>query len=141
MKQGQADNKLLLVVLVVVLVIGAVVVSSRQKRQIGEKMSLSPTVSISESVIPQKASVNEGLELAIIKPVDGMVVSDNQLKVQGKTAPNAEVFINDRELKADSQGSFSANISLDEGQNVVVITASDEEGNYAEKELAVTYEP
>jgi hypothetical protein len=61
--------------------------------------------------------------------------------VQGKTSANAEVFVNDKEAKADASGSFSIAIVLDEGENIISVAANDASGNYASQDLTVTYTP
>lgn len=81
-----------------------------------------------------------GISLEIIQPEDQTTVSDPNLTVQGRTTAGAEVFVNDLQLTADSQGNFQANVFLDEGENVIVIVANDQEGNFAEKELTITLE-
>lgn len=80
------------------------------------------------------------LTLEIYEPKDRSVVNHPNLTLKGKTAAMADVFVNEKELKADSQGNFSAPLNLDEGENIITIVASDNEGNYAEKELMVTLE-
>lgn len=57
--------------------------------------------------------------------------------VTGKTSPFAEVFINDQTVKADKDGNFSLKISLDEGENQVLVSANDSDGNVAEQNLTV----
>ena len=78
--------------------------------------------------------------LTIQTPEENSIFNSQALLVVGKTAPNADVFINDIEVTADSTGSFFANIILDEGENTLLIVTNDEFGNYAEKELVVYLE-
>lgn len=82
----------------------------------------------------------QGLTLKIYQPQDGMVVNSASLTIKGKTSPFADVYINDRELKADSQGEFVTALVLDEGANSIIVVANDNQGNYTEKELTVTLE-
>lgn len=60
--------------------------------------------------------------------------------VSGKTAAGAEVFVNDMDAVADSDGQFSVTVPLDEGENPIVIVANDSMGNSAEAERTVTYD-
>ena len=69
------------------------------------------------------------------------MVTDSSLTVSGVTDANAEVFVNEFELEADEEGNFSQELTLEEGENIIVITAVDEAGNFAERELTVMYEP
>lgn len=78
--------------------------------------------------------------LEINNPKDNEVVNQSTIVVSGKTLPEAEVFVNDKEAKVDNQGNFSLSVSLDEGENTLVILANDKEGNYQEKELTITLE-
>ena len=80
------------------------------------------------------------ITLTITSPSDGATVTSATVTVKGKTAPRAEVFINDVSTVADANGNFSANITLDEGENPIVIFANDADGNVAEKEITVTYD-
>lgn len=82
----------------------------------------------------------QGITIEVYEPKDGQVVKNSNLTVKGKTAPLAEIFINEKELKADNQGNFNTSLFLDEGENIITVVASDEQGNYAEKELTVTLE-
>ena len=80
----------------------------------------------------------ESLTLTVTSPTDGQIISSANLNATGKTAPGSEVFVNDKETKADTGGNFSVNITVDEGENVIVVAANDLEGNYIEKEIKVT---
>lgn len=86
-------------------------------------------------------NINNELSLNISSPVSGVVVNQSSIEVKGATIPNAAVFVNEDELKADSQGNFSANVILDEGENTIVVVANDDQGNFEEREINVTYNP
>ncbi len=93
----------------------------------------------SESVSPTPVLTKEIL-LTITSPVYGSTVTTNNLTVQGITVPKAEVFVNDSSTVADGLGAFLVKITLDEGENPIIVVANDEYGNTAEEELSVTYE-
>lgn len=101
---------------------------------IKEKSSQNPQ---SETVSQNESQV---LSLEIIEPQNNITVNNSRLTVKGKTNPNIEVFINDEELISDGEGNFEAVITLDEGENIITIVASDSQGNYVEKELIVNFE-
>ena len=82
-----------------------------------------------------------GISLAISSPVNGTQVATPNITVKGKTAPDAEVFVNDSSGHADINGLFSIPITLEEGNNTIVITVNDANGNSAEQEVMVTYTP
>lgn len=81
---------------------------------------------------------SSGIVLTVISPRNGSTVTTNKVNVMGKTVANAEVFLNDVETKADLKGNFSAVVSLESGENYILIVANDEDGNYAEQEITVT---
>lgn len=81
-----------------------------------------------------------GFFLEVVNPKNGIVVNSPLITVSGKTAPLAEVYVNDQLTKADSQGNFSLSINLDEGENLLLVSANDEQGNFETKELLVTLE-
>jgi hypothetical protein len=77
------------------------------------------------------------LILEIIEPKENVTYNNPSIKVSGKTSAYAEVYVNDIQTKADEKGYFSLNYNLDEGENLLIITANDQDGNYAEKEITV----
>src|SRR5690606_20267990 len=79
------------------------------------------------------------VELTVTTPTENSAVTTSEVTITGKTFPNADVFINDTEIKADSSGNFSSTVTLDEGENSILITSNDEMGNSAEQEVTVTY--
>lgn len=99
-----------------------------------------PNVSVTSSVQTTNTKTGE-IELTISSPTDKSVISSQTVTVKGKTKPLADVAVNDQEKKADGSGNFSAIITLEEGENSIFVLVSDEDGNNAEKELTVTYQP
>ena len=104
-----------------------------------------PTISLppkeqQQQVIVNDQKTHEPLTLAIISPADKSTVKSATLVVKGKTSPKAEVFVNDSEGIADENGNFSLTITLDEGDNPVIVMANDAEGNVAEQDLNIIYD-
>ena len=87
------------------------------------------------------AAVVRDIALTITTPTSGQIVTSDQLTVEGKTSPGADIFVNDAETKANAAGLFSVKLTLEEGENYILIVANDVNGNYAEKEITVTYTP
>jgi len=83
---------------------------------------------------------SEKIFLQINEPKDNMTVNDQAVIVIGKTISNGFVFVNDQEFKADSNGSFSTTVILDEGENYILVVVSDEYGNSLEKDIVVNLE-
>jgi len=79
------------------------------------------------------------ISLVITSPKNGITVSTPSITITGKTAPKAEVFINDADTIADTTGAFSVNLTLEEGENMIVIIANAADGQFAEQEMTITY--
>ena len=76
--------------------------------------------------------------LTVTSPKNGDALTSTNLTAKGKTTPGADVFVNDQAGKADANGNFSISIGLDEGANVIVVSANDAEGNATQQDLNVT---
>ncbi len=108
-----------------------------------EKLSNQVNQSNIESINQQlSAEVKQGdIFLEILSPENNSVVNNSIIKIDGKTVASAEVFVNEQETKADTSGNFSLNYSLDEGENELIVVVNDNQGNYLEKILIITYQP
>ena len=78
-------------------------------------------------------------KLEVLEPQDGSSTESEKLGVTGKTDPDAYIFINDTRIIVNSDGSFSYNLSLNEGENIIRIKATDKASNSTEIEKRVTY--
>lgn len=78
------------------------------------------------------------IPLTLISPIEKTIVNNPNLVVKGVTAPNAEVYINDTKTAANSDGNFTGTITLDEGENYIVMVVNDSDGNSAEKDFYIT---
>jgi hypothetical protein len=110
----------------------------------GNGIKIIPTIqSPTSTATPETTSKETGatesnkISLSIISPKDGETLSSTNVVVKGKTSPNADVFVNDQSGKSDTNGNFSITIGLDEGQNVIVVSANDSVGNATERDLTV----
>jgi len=80
-------------------------------------------------------------KLDIEQPVDNQVFkSKNKITIKGKTDPGSRITINDFWAIVDSQGNFSYQLNIKDGENKIVITAIDEASNKEQKELTVKKE-
>jgi hypothetical protein len=86
---------------------------------------LPTNTSLTRSVTPTKTAENESL--VVIKPENETIVSDDTIKIEGKTIKDALVVLiseNDEQVvKASGNGSFSIETTLAEGMNNLYITA------------------
>jgi Glucodextranase, domain B len=141
--------KLFTVILFVILLVAAVVgigVYSRSKNTVNPAV-VSGIPSGSTGAVPETAAVSTPLptvaqiSLRITSPANGSTATSPSVVVRGVTVPKADVFVNDSEVTADAGGNFSAPVTLDDGDNSIVIIANDASGSYAEQEITVTYNP
>lgn len=86
---------------------------------------------------------NKKPTLNISEPEDNKVVQggDKKVKVSGKTDPGVKIFINGSQTIVDSEGNFSTDQSLNEGDNTISIKAADIAGNTTEVQRSVKYNP
>lgn len=85
--------------------------------------------------------ITEAPELEINEPEDGADVhgEPGTVKVSGKTEEGATLTINDRFVVVESDGTFTYNYRLTEGENTLKIVTKDTAGNSAEEERKVTW--
>ncbi|MEK7597921.1 MAG: hypothetical protein AAB441_04730 [Patescibacteria group bacterium] len=98
-----------------------------------KKMLIRPTDS-------KQKTVNEKIFLQVYEPKNNITVSNPIVNISGKTIPNAYIFINEQELRADVNGRFESATTLEEGENYILIVASDDLGNSLEKDILVNLE-
>jgi len=87
---------------------------------------------------------NEVPKLEISEPTANQQFEQQKnqaITIQGLTDPNARVSVNGRLAFATSDGTFSATYQLQEGENILIIEASDKAGNKAQQSLTVSYRP
>lgn len=85
-----------------------------------------PTISVSEELL-------NGLS------IEGK--DKKRYTLEGSTEPLAKVLILDRFVIADSEGVFRFPFDLNEGENLIQMTAVDKAGNEASLEITITYRP
>lgn len=129
-----------LAIVLLVVVAGALVWSQTRQMQKKEEQAVSTQKPTPTPKIGYYGAADQQFEVKILSPANQTVVGSPQLLIRGKTKPSAEVFINDKETIADADGNFATTLTLDEGENLIIVTANDAEGNVAEEELVVTYE-
>lgn len=82
----------------------------------------------------------EKIFLQVDEPENNITVNNPIINISGKTISNAFIFINEQELKADMNGDFTSATILEEGENYILIVASDDLGNSIEKDILVNLE-
>jgi len=134
---------IILVLVVVLLGIGFIVIRGK-KNGIASPQTQNTGTETTQAALQANAtptSAPEPLQIALTvdSPANNSTVTTSSVTVSGRTTPNADVFVNDTELKANAAGDFSTSVQLDEGDNTLVVGANDSNGNYSEKEITVTY--
>ena len=85
-------------------------------------------------------ALEQTFKLQVLSPSDKSTVTSPTITFRGNTVAGAEVFVNDKETTADAQGNFSVQLTLEEGDNPIMVVANDADGNVSEAEITVTYE-
>ena len=100
-----------------------------------------PTPSPTVTEPPKDATLAPGtpapLELVLLIPQDGAGVETGTLRVLGQTRVDAVVGINGVPVEVSADGTFTQDISLEEGINLVEVTATDLTGQTATAQAAV----
>lgn len=134
-------RKEVVVVIIIGVAIGAIVAygvyiaqSAITKRQ----LTTQPTPSSQEPIPTPPLHT-----LTILEPANESIVEEEAVQLVGKTSPSAVVTIiseeNEYLLTSDKDGNFSATVMLVGGDNTLVVSAFDNEGNKAEQTLTLVY--
>lgn len=83
---------------------------------------------------------NEKPKLDIGEPSDNSTTNNQEIKVKGSTDRETYVRVNDLPVVVDASGGFETTVRLKDGDNQIVITASDIAGNMEIKSLKVIYQ-
>ena len=103
--------------------------------QAGNESAVSNTLTIIYDDEPPKLSVSKP------KSGDSFSGKDKSVSVEGATDQGAEVTINDRIAIVSSDGRFNYSYGLNNGENALIIKATDQAGNEIEETITVTYSP
>lgn len=133
-------KKIFPVLLVVIIVI---IFSNYQKNNqtIKKMLNSKNAVTIQPTdLIKKTVNKSEKIFLQVDEPKNNITVNNPIINISGKTIANGYIFINEQELKADVNGVFASATTLDEGENYILIVASDDLGNSVEKDILVNLE-
>lgn len=75
--------------------------------------------------------------LEIYSPKNRESVKETEIKIQGKTSPDATVSINGEMILVSPSGSFEKNVTLSSGENKILIEATSRRGKKRVKEIIV----
>lgn len=140
-------KSLLFVAIVIIIFAGFIALRKQRTSENTKQTEPVPTSLIQKQVTPtiilsQTGTQIQGqskiIPLVVSEPSNNMVTTSPTISVKGKTVANADISINEKDLKADAQGNFSTTISMEEGENIIAVLAVDEAGNFVEQDLIVT---
>lgn len=77
-------------------------------------------------------------KLTLAKEYDGTSVNGDTLTIEGSVKDFTHLFMNETEITPATDGTFSADCSLHDGNNKIVIKAVDAAGNESVSEINVT---
>lgn len=85
---------------------------------------------------------NEKPTLEIYEPEDGKEIQgERRIKISGKTEPQAQIAVNENRVVVHSDGIFSTDYQLNDGENIFNIKAQDLAGNLTEISKRVVFKP
>lgn len=85
---------------------------------------------------------NEKPLLEVTEPADGQqIIGDKKVRVSGKTDINNSISLNEKTVIVNNEGNFSTEISLNDGENIITITATNPVGNKTQAERRVNVTP
>jgi hypothetical protein len=83
-------------------------------------------------------------DLEVTSPSDGSSFfgsTQRQITLQGKTDAGSAITINDRIISVEEDGTFQYTTTLNEGSNTLKVKATDQAGNFTEKNLTLNFTP
>lgn len=90
-----------------------------------------PVTDLEQAATPSAEAVVPTV-ISLSSPEDGLVLSENEVRVAGTTIPEAYVVIftnnTDTITTADSSGNFSSTVSLEDGSNVIRVHVVNSQG-------------
>lgn len=103
------------------------------------------TIPLAEEASPSASPSPDDLaRLSISYPTQGLISTDADITITGKSDPNAllVLFANDTQQisEADDKGAFSIALSLKEGPNFFTIVAANQDGVTFSADRVVVYE-
>jgi hypothetical protein len=79
--------------------------------------------------------------LVITEPQDQSIVSVRNLRLSGRTGPEAIVSVNGVSVNVDTLGLFSTIVTLEPGPNIIDVVATNDDGRGLSTVIAVIYRP
>lgn len=86
---------------------------------------------------------NQKPKLELSKPEDNQVIKDGDKKITilGNTEPGNDIWVSGVKIVVNSEGSFNQTIGINDGENDLIIQATDKAGNTTSLSRKVIYQP
>lgn len=95
-----------------------------------------------KTITLQKPTPSVDVPLAITSPTDESVTNSRTISVNGKTSPQATIIVTtdgtDTVVNPSSDGNFSLNITVDSGEDRILVTAIMPDGTETQKIVTVS---
>jgi len=79
--------------------------------------------------------------LLVTEPEDQSIVSEQLVRLSGRTGPEAIASVNGVSVSVDELGFFSTTVTLEPGPNIIDVVATDTDGRVLSAVIAVIYRP
>ena len=79
--------------------------------------------------------------LLVTEPEDQSIVSEELVRLSGRTGPEAIVSINGVSVSVDELGFFFTTVTLEPGPNIIDVVSTDSDGRVLSTVIAVIYRP
>lgn len=119
------------------------------------EVALAPGINTIRIVATDSAGNRESRELAVTslalppqpflllvtEPEDQSIVSEELVRLSGRTGPEAIVSVNGVSVSVDELGFFSTTVTMEPGPNIIDVVATDTDGRVLSAVIAVIYRP
>ena len=79
--------------------------------------------------------------LLVTEPEDQSIVTEQSVRLSGRTGPEAITSVNGVSVTVDELGFFSTTVTLEPGPNIIDVVATDPDGRVLSTVIAVIYRP
>jgi hypothetical protein len=105
--------------------------------------SAPPETPTEPEIVEETPSPVPEIELIITSPEDNTISETEMIEITGQTSANAIVTIvypdGEKILEADEKGNFTSEISLIGGDNLIEVSAFNQQGDQSKKSITVVY--
>lgn len=124
-------------------IVGLILTFFFYKTQLGKSISSEIISPLANDKTPTDINPLPEKSLIIISPLDQSISSEGKTTVSGSCSPLSWIAImgekGEKIVQADEKGNFATDLLLISGENEIIITAIDAEGNEISKTLTIVY--